>query len=235
MTEDIYRAVSGLVKSDMAEPLIRSKVMPRRPFVELFQSWEANDQLSMFDLRLKTLTLLSFAVLLRPSDVAPRAKRLDGTPFYFSRKFLDFSNKCVIMYFHGIKNDRDHDGFRLVLNPVPDTKVCPMAALRTYIQRTSHLVPADGPVFVTLSAPHQSLSATGVADVLRHALHLVGLDACGFTPKHFRPTGATAAVEQGVPPEQVQAMGRWKSTETFYKHYVHAQPVADFSSKILTS
>ncbi len=62
----------------------------------------------------------------------------------------------------------------------------------------------SGPVFLTLQKPFTALCVTSV--------------------KQFRCTGATNAIAAGMDPAQVQALGHWKSEDTFRKHYVHVHP-----------
>ena len=75
------------------------------------------------------------------------------------------------------------------------------------------------------------MCASAISAVLNKSIELVGLS--GYSAKCFRPTGATLAVEPGINPDFVQTTGRWKSTETFQKHYVHVKPPQAFTDLIL--
>ena len=70
---NIRRLITALIKSGTVLPRKRSIVMPTQVFSSLFLSWGQNDQLSIKFLRLKAITLLALAFMLRPSDVAPNA------------------------------------------------------------------------------------------------------------------------------------------------------------------
>ena len=70
---DVRQLMDGIMKSRTIQPLVRSKVMPRKNFQDLFNSWPENDMLSLEMLRLKTVTLLALTGMLRPSDLAPQA------------------------------------------------------------------------------------------------------------------------------------------------------------------
>ena len=67
---DIRKLCSALIKSGTSEPMKRSSVMPIEPFKDMFLSWPENDQLDLQRLSLKVITLLSLALMLRPSDLA---------------------------------------------------------------------------------------------------------------------------------------------------------------------
>ena len=40
------------------------------------------------------------------------------------------------------------------------------------------------------------------------------------TARSFSKTGASTAINKGVDPDLVMKLGRWKSPEVFFKHYV---------------
>ena len=234
---DVWRLVDGLVKSGTSELLRRSLVLPVQPFITLFRKWGQNSDLSVWSLRLKSLTLLALTAMLRPSDVAPRSEKWDDSMLHsnvFKRSWLDFlSNKYLQIYLFGIKNDYNCDGFCINVPFAKEKVVCPVLALKEYVRRTDKVVKADGAVFVSLNKPYELLSASGIASALNKAIELVGLHNKGYSAKCFRPTGVTTAVECGVSASFVQALGRWKSTETFQKHYVHAKPPMDFTDQVL--
>ena len=237
INEDVYRLIDGLVKCETTKPLRRTPVMPNEPFKTLFLGWEDNQFLDLRRLRLKALTLLGLSVMLRPSDVAPKSIHAEDehfSPNEFTRQNIEFRKDDMVLYLFGIKNDYKRDGFRVVLPRLENTKLCPVDALETYIIRTDSKVKAkNAAVFLSLMKPYQGLSASGVAAILNKAIDMAGLSGKGYSAKCFRPTGATTAVEAGLSPDTIRAVGRWKNAETFEKHYVHSAPAAHFTSKIL--
>ena len=84
-----------------------------------------------------------------------------------------------------------------------------------------------------MNFPYSGLSASAIAKILSQAINLAGLGDQGYSPKSFRPTGATAAVQADVNPDRVRQIGRWKNRECFEKHYVHAIPDKSTTDKIL--
>ena len=64
----IQKLVDALVKSGTQTPMLRSKVMPIEPFRKLFKKWPSNADLSIKDLRIKTITLTAVSNYF---DVAP--------------------------------------------------------------------------------------------------------------------------------------------------------------------
>ena len=238
VTEDVSKLVSGLIKGKTFTPMVRSSVLPVEEFVKLFCKWESNWSLTLENLRLKCLTLLALAMMLRPSDVAPHAKVIqnDGEirPLQLKTDQVSFNSdgSCVITL-HGIKNDYHRDGFDVVVKPTSNAKLDPVRCLKCYIERTKYFRPKHNPLFLSLKQPFDAISAKTVTRILEKAIILAGLKESGFSAKSFRPTGATVAVQAGVDPDVVRRVGRWKSRETFETHYVHSQPPKEMTDVVL--
>ena len=77
--EYVQLFITALIKSSTQRPMSKSSVLPVQPIRDLFLGWPKNDQLSVRQLRLKTITLLALTLMLRPSDIAPKAVKFDGT------------------------------------------------------------------------------------------------------------------------------------------------------------
>lgn len=88
-------------------------------------------------------------------------------------------------------------------------------------------------MFLTLRAPFAPLKSASVAKILEEAIQMAGLEGKGFSAKSLRPTGATAAIENHVDPEIVRKIGRWKNSEVFFAHYVHANTPSDFTENLV--
>ena len=236
---NIRRLITALIKSGTALPRKRSIVMPTQVFSSLFLSWGQNDQLSIKFLRLKAITLLALAFMLRPSDVAPNAtfynqhseteQKLSFTTDMVT--FLPGDNGIKLSLF-GIKNDTQREGFEVTVPKHNNDLLDPGITLKEYIDLTSSKR-SDKSVFIALNRPYKGISSSAIGKILEEAISLAGLKDQGFSAKSFRPTGATFAIEQGVDPKIVQKIGRWKSTEVFYDHYVHSKTPDDFTNKVI--
>ena len=239
-SSEIRTLKSALTKAGTKAPRKRSNVMPIKPFRDMFLKWNNNPQLPIKELRLKAITLLALTIMLRPSDIAPKAQIYDPvskqtTPVTFSTDNIVFERdgSATITVF-GNKNDLQRAGFCEKLPPHENPKLDPVAALATYISKTQGFRPrSSSPVFLTLNAPFRAISASTVAGILEDAIRQAGLDAKLYSAKSFRPTGATVAIESGCDPDIVMKMGRWKSRDIFFEHYVHANTPACFSEDIL--
>ena len=113
--------------------------------------------------------------------------------------------------------------------------VDPVDALRVYLDRTESIrCPVSKPVFLSLVRPFTAVSAGSVAAILQEAIYFAekhGLSK-GHTPKDFRPTGATRAVQLGFDTDDVQRLGRWKTRSVFLDHYVHNRVDPSYTQKM---
>ncbi|KAK6178231.1 hypothetical protein SNE40_013040 [Patella caerulea] len=166
---------------------------------------------------MKSITLLSLVCALRPSDIAPHSIQLSdsGTkiPNNFSVNDIIFqSDGSMKVTFFGIKNDSSRTGFTILVQPCSIVKLCPVKTLYDYIRITNYnrsFIPSQ-PVFISLYKPFKALNSSGISIVTREAIEAACLPS-SFTPKDFRPTGATVAAEAGFPSELNFAVGRWKT------------------------
>ncbi len=104
--DDVHLLMRGCVKVGSSAPMRRSRVMPIQAYRDLFMSWPNNAWLSIANLRLKCITLLSLTAMLRPSDAASQNKVFDQesmnmTAWVFSTdqlKFNDDGDSGIINY-----------------------------------------------------------------------------------------------------------------------------------------
>lgn len=232
----------ALVKSGTVLPRKRSDVLPVARIMDFFASWPDNADLDIKRLRLKAITLLAIAAMLRPSDVAPKAVIFDAETLtteqmVFSTNNLTFhEDGSLTLTFQGVKNDTDRSGFEVCLPATLDVQTDPVSTLQTYITRTTEQRAhskdsTKSPVFIGLTRPFGALSSTTIGSILKEATVLAGLQ--GFSARSFRPTGATNAVDLGFDAEKVRRLGRWKTTGVFFEHYVHSKLPPEYTETLL--
>ena len=227
INEDIHRLVKGLIRQETLRPREQTKVMPVKPFTDLFHSWGSNDLLSVQKLRQKAITLLALSALCRPSDIAPTS--------IFKRKQIEFTEKGMNITLFGIKNDSRREGFKIFVSRSTDILSDPVSTLHCYIARTDHLTSSpDDPVFVTVSAPYTQLSAQSVSNALATSIKEAGLPP-SYTPRCFRVTGAQTAIAKGVNSQAVKQLGRWQSEEVMWKHYCPVTENENITDAVLRS
>ena len=216
---------TALVKSVTSKPAGRTSIMPLKPFIDMFNEWPQNENLSVTDLRLKAVTLLTISSLAQCSDIAP-TNTLKRNQIKFNQ-----DGSLTLNYF-GIKNDSDRKGFTIRVEPSANEKCDPVRTIKDYMNRTE--LPLDSAIFVKAIAPYEPITARGISDILRTAIKRAGLGDT-YTPRCFRPSAASAAIQAGCDHETIRALGRWKGREVFYNHYVYPLPKKDTTDKILSS
>ena len=85
-------------------------------------------------------------------------------------------------------------------------------------------------MFISLKKPHQGLTVQSISNILTGSITSAGLKG---TAKDFRPTGATSAMQAGIPEVAVMKVGRWRSADVFREHYVHYKASQDYTNKVL--
>lgn len=238
-SDNIKSLCSALVKTHTHYARPRTNILPMQPFKDLFMSWKDNHELSLKLLRLKTITLLAFSFMLRPSDIAPNGIVFDGNTnslgqLVFCRDQVQFHDDGgLTLTFMGIKNDASRDGFKVTIPQTSNEKLDPVRTLKTYMERTVplQLQPTD-PVFVSLNKPFCPISATTVASVLNESIKLAGLDTKMYSAKSFRPSGATRSVNSGMDPDKARRIGRWKTSSVFFEHYVFDKTPANYTDNM---
>ena len=236
----IHSLVESLIKSGTVRPMLKTAAMPIQPFYDLFMKMQDNDHLSLKDLRMKCICLLALNFMARPSDLAPRAEIYDAENevilcHILSVNDVRFTDCGVSITFHGIKNDYLRDGFCVEIPRSEVSKTDPVSCLNAYICKSDSMRQGltDRPLLLTLKRPYKHLDASSVRRVLNDSIACAGLS--GFTAKNFRPTGATNAIKLGVSADTARYIGRWKSAETFEKHYVHRNVPASYTTSMLSS
>ena len=115
-------------------------------------------------------------------------------------------------------------------------KFVPEPSITSKIQRApspgAGVRPCNYPVFLSLKAPFQAIKPETVARELQRAIDLTPLKGKGFTPKSFRPSSATAAVQSGISPETAMQIGWWKTQEVFFTHYVYPRAPAAYTDMV---
>ena len=236
---EINRLVVALEKTNTQKPMLRSSVMPVQPFVNLFESWSANELLDLKHLRLKAITLLALSIMARPSDLAPKGVFFkDGVcrPMTLTTDQLVFhDNGTLTIQLFGIKNDTRRKGFSVTIPQADNKFLDPVACLKAYIRKSmpQRMLCTNNALFVSLKQPYGAISASSIGEQLNLAIKLAGLDGQGFSAKSFRPTAATVAIATGCDPDIARKIGRWECPSVFYDHYVHSKTPADYVNKLL--
>lgn len=94
-----------------------------------------------------------------------------------------------------------------------DMETCPVLAMTAFLQVRP---PTKGPLFCHRSG--SPLTRYQFSAVMRKVLAYTGTTPSHYGTHSFRIGAATTAAMEGVPGEQIMAMGRWRTD--FYKRYI---------------
>lgn len=149
---------------------------------------------------MKAVALMAIALMLRPSDIAPKATlffsdTLEEKGMTFTRDMVKFGVQEMTVTFLGIKNDYSRKGFNVSIPSNKDYILDPVATVLDYLVRTEGLTSNEG-VFILLNRPFQAIGASAIAKILVDVINSSGLSGLGFSTKSFRPTGATLAISK---------------------------------------
>jgi len=206
----------ALVNTGTKRPRKNTPVFPIEKLTDYITGLGPNDTMSIKDLRAKTICLLALVGLFRPSDLA----LLTLEQVTFTETSLSLSN-------FGGKTDKSKDGIPTTITSSSLPTLCPVRALRAYINKTTEARnKIDGkPIFIYLDKSIRShdtgvaaLTNQRVAKVMTETLLAAGIEET--TARSFRKTGASTAINKGVDADLVMKLGRWKSPDVFFKHYV---------------
>ena len=96
----------------------------------------------------------------------------------------------------------------------------PIEALRQYLEKTQQTRQTIGSKMVFLATSQEKqLGDQRISKLLTQCLIDAGIEDA--TARSFRKTGASAAINSGMEPDMVMKLGRWKSANVFFNHYVN--------------
>ncbi|GAV06504.1 hypothetical protein RvY_16479 [Ramazzottius varieornatus] len=148
---------------------------------------------------------LAYSGYLRASEFTARRG-----PASHTLQFRDVKVKqqSISLLLRTSKTDQYAKGNKIRI-PATGRSVCPVAAIREYLQLRPDTETQDGPFFVRLrSAP---LTRSFFASTLKSCLSGFP-NASRYSTHSFRIGAATEASRQGLNPDEIRQAGRWKST-----------------------
>ena len=96
-----------------------------------------------------------------------------------------------------------------------DSRICPLAALNEYLDRTQGLRNSEQCLFVSYVKPHRAVSRDLISRWTKSVLVSSGIDSHMFAAHSTRAAAASRAKQKDVPLDVILAHVGWRSTETF--------------------
>lgn len=164
---------------------------------------------------------LAFAAFLRSGELtydAEDARNPDFPSWHITRASIQFDpdGRFMLLSLPASKTDPFRLGVTITIAHSPHDPHCAVKLMATYLQNTSPASPRC-PLFVRLGGtPFTQVYL--IQEV--HRLALANGLAGNFTGHSFRRGAATWASRQGLGAEQIQKLGRWKSSA--YQLYIES-------------
>ena len=219
----IPRVRKGLVALFTARPRKVTPPLPVGPIRDWVRSLPPDDKLSYADLRLKCAALAALVLIARPSDLT----RIDASRITFEG---DLSAMRIDLL--GFKNDYRRDGAELKVEASSEPQVCFLRSCKRLLELNRKRAPLVRHLFLD-PVERRPLTAAEISALLKTACKAAGLDTAVFTARTFRPGGATRGIEGGLPLDLVMHIGRWRSVDTVYGHYLHSRRSVNVTDVLL--
>jgi len=152
-----------------------------------------------------------------PSPLSPQRMGEDGKNIRLGEGHFPNSIRLAKFKF---KNDWNRTGVWLPLFSCQEQRLCPIAALWEYCQRTNQHRRRSNFIFIDTSHPFAPIKAGTVSNLLKRVIQESGISTDIFSACHFRSGGATALIKGGVRPGIVMKLGAWRDVQTFFNNYV---------------
>ena len=208
------------IKRDHNEPRSRPRTPLTRPhLLRILTSIGHNNYESTV---IRAAFTLAFAAFLRVGEFTYKEadKDLGGT---FSKWFL--TKSCIRLsrtrdYLElnlpSSKTDPFREGIKLTIAASYDNG-CPVRAMRVFLANDTHR-PQSAPLFRIGKETQLAFSREYVFRTLQQQAIAAGLDQGNWNGHSFRRGAATWAAEVGIPENEIQTLGRWRSDA--YKVYI---------------
>lgn len=99
-------------------------------------------------------------------------------------------------------------------------EICPVTAVKCYINRTKPLRRGTDKLLLTWKKPHNCASTQTISRWIKTTLHESGIDVNTFTAHSTRHARTSAAKRSGISIDQIQRTAGWsQNSATFARHY----------------
>lgn len=205
----IVRFMKGVYESRPIQSKY-SSVWDVKKVLNMFREWKTNKELSLKDLTLKTVMLISLVSAQRVQSIhmldTANMIELEDT-ITFQMGLLKQSRptaKSMFLEFHKYPEDEN---------------LCVVRTLTCYLRRTSCLRGQDTKVFITYSKPHHAASKDTIRRWIKTCLTKAKIDTAVFTAHSTRAASTSAAQKGGLPLQLILEKAGWSNETTFARHY----------------
>ena len=188
-----------------------------------------NADLSLQDLTIKLIMLLSLTRPARSSDLA----NLDIRYRKYLPEGVTFQPVSLAKQTRQNKPRADFFFPKFPHNP----RLCPVQTLQAYERRTKELrgESTDGQqrLFLATVKPHKAVAPTTIARWLRMVLDKAGIDSSIFEAHSMRGASTSAAARAGITTADIMKAAEWNSESVFQRFYYKPTRDSSFGTAVL--
>lgn len=185
--------------------------------LDLFLSWPENGNLGVKELSIKLVSLLALTTAQRAQTLASICMEniLWGVP---TQIVIPSIQKCTSI---------NRPNPVLIINEyLLESKLCVLACLREYVNRTSSYRNLNDRLFLAINKPHTRVTTQTVSRWLCECLSLAGVDTSVFKGHSFRHSATSKASKSGLHIDSIISRVGWSpKCSTFAKFY--KRPIDD--------
>ena len=183
--------------------------------LNMFRKQPLAEFLSLYDLTLRTVTLLALVSAQRTQSI-----------HLLDTECMTVSKDKYVFHLHGdFKQARlGHEHFDVVLHAFDrDITICIFNTLSIYLTKTRDLR-LSSKLFVSTVQPHKQVSKDTISRWIK-ATKMAGVDVTVFKPHSTRAAATSAASRKGVQISEILNVAGWSNATTFARFY--NKPLSD--------
>ena len=207
----IKRFFKGVAKKRPSKPKYDTTWDPKI-VLDLFKSWNRNDELSMKDLSIKLITLLALIT----------GHKMQSFSLIKIENIEHPNDLIEIKIPDRIKTSGNGKNQPTLILPYykEENKLCVASTLKFYIEKIKELRKDIPNLFISIKRPFKAVTSQTLAHWVKEGLSNSGLNTDIYTAHSIRHASTSAAKRAGVDIDTLRKTAAWTSTSmTFAKFY----------------
>lgn len=206
----INRFLKGVFKTTQPSPRY-SSTWDVNLVLDFFRKQPPVECLSLLDLSLKLVTLMSLAT----------AQRQQSLQMLDLENMVKEDDKFTFFIVGNFKHARPKFPQQNLVFPVyePDERLCVYSTLAVYLERTGNLR-TNSKLLISTVKPYSAVTRDTVSRWLKTVLSSAGIDTQIFKAHSFRAATTSTALLKGVNIKSILETAGWANAKTFEKFYL---------------
>ncbi|ODM93878.1 Tyrosine recombinase XerC [Orchesella cincta] len=191
--------------------------------LNLFDSWEESDHLSLEKLSLKLVGLLALASGQRAQTLV--SIKVDN---------IVINNDVQIIISDRLKTTKPGRITELLFSQYPTKKLCVKNTLEEYLKRTKiHRTSDRKQLLLSFRNPHNQITSQTLAKWLKRVLEMASINTNEFSAHSFRHASTSKALRSGVPIDSIFKAAGWSSNSKMFARFYN-RPVVDNKNSFMS-